>query len=198
MGFYFNTKAFYWIDTSYFRWHSIGLAEFSGSSAPPLVVQIPSSSANHVPPKSFAVAIGGRSSTTDETPLMVPCVKGDALCIHIGHKEYKKGLAKCQNALWGRLTLNKGDKPYTTCDLITKLGQFWKQLVNGNWYRLAGDTVIFILSLLRKLVSLGKGYCEIGIAWQPHEHRSDVGASTSRTNNISFCYTYYGCCCQFF
>jgi hypothetical protein len=79
--------------------------------------------------------------TIDETPLSVPCIKGHVLCICIGHEEYKKGLTECQNALWGRLTLNKGDKPDTMCDLIAKLGQFWKQHVNGKWYRLAANTV---------------------------------------------------------
>ena len=62
------------------------------------------------PHKSFAVELGGnRSSPSDEAPFLVPCIKGDALCIRIGQEEYSKGLAECQNALRGRLTLNKGD-----------------------------------------------------------------------------------------
>lgn len=48
----------------------------------------------------------------------------------------------CQNALRGRLTLSKGDKPYMACDLVAKLGQLWK--TTSKW----------------KLVSLGRGYCD--------------------------------------
>jgi hypothetical protein len=44
----------------------------------------------------------------------------------IGQEEYTKELAECQNALRGRLTLNKCDKPYMTRDLAAKLGKVWK------------------------------------------------------------------------
>ena len=94
-----------------------------------------------VPHKSFAAALGGNSSSpSDDALFLVPCIKGDALCIRIGHKEYTKGLAECQTALWGWLTLNKGDKPYTTKDLAVKLGKLWKMV--NKW----------------KMVSLGRDY----------------------------------------
>jgi len=49
-------------------------------------------------------------------------------------------LTECQNALRARLTLRKGDKPYITRDLRTKLGKIWK--TTAKW----------------KMVPLGKGY----------------------------------------
>lgn len=79
-----------------------------------------------VPHRSFAATLGGRGSPPDDDPLPIPCIKGDALCIIIGQEEYSKGLADCQNALRGSLTLVKGDKPYMMRDLATKLGSVWK------------------------------------------------------------------------
>jgi len=94
-----------------------------------------------VPLKSFAATLGGHcSSPLEEAPYPVPCIKGDALSIRIGQDEYSKGLAECQYALRGRMTLNKGDKPYITRDLASKLGKFWKMV--HQW----------------KMVSLGRGY----------------------------------------
>jgi len=93
----------------------------------------------NVPKKSFAAVLDGRSPTND-TPLPIPCIKGDTLCIKIGQEEYTKGLEECQNAPRGRLTLVKGDKPYTARDLAAKLGSVWK--LAHKW----------------KMVPLGKGY----------------------------------------
>jgi len=93
------------------------------------------------PPKSFAAVVGGfRSSPAEEAPYPVSCIKGDSLAIRIGQDEYVKGLAECQFALRGRLTLSKGDKPYTARDLASKVGKVWKMV--HQW----------------KMVPLGKGY----------------------------------------
>jgi len=46
----------------------------------------------------------------------------------------------CKNALRARLTLNKGEKPYTARDLSNKIDKMWK--TSAGW----------------KMVSLGKGY----------------------------------------
>jgi len=89
--------------------------------------------------KSFAAVLHGRS-TADDTPFPTPCIKGDRLCIKIWQEEYVKGLEEFRNALRGRLTLVKGDKPYTARDLATKLGSIWK--LAHKW----------------KMVPLGKGY----------------------------------------
>jgi len=96
--------------------------------------------ATTVPTKSFAATLGGKNSTTDIDPLPTPCIKGDALSIRIGHDEYKRRLAECKNALRATLPLTKGDKPYTTRDLSTKLGKIWK--TTAKW----------------KMVPLSKGY----------------------------------------
>ena len=94
-----------------------------------------------IPPKSFAAAFGGtRSFLLEEAPYLVPCIKGHALSIWIGQDEYFKGLAQCQYALRGQMTLNKGVKPCTTHDLASKLDKVWKMV--HKW----------------KMVSLGMGY----------------------------------------
>jgi len=93
----------------------------------------------NVPKKSFAAVLDSRSSN-DDASLPVPCIKGDVLCIKIGQEEYAKGLDECRNALRGRITLVKGDKPYTARDLAKKLYSIWK--LAQKW----------------KMVPLGKGY----------------------------------------
>ena len=93
------------------------------------------------PPKSFAAILGGASTcVAEDVPFPVPFLKGDTLSIKIGQDEDSKGLAECQYALRVRLTLIKGDKPYTECDLASKLGKIWKMV--HEW----------------KMVSLGRGF----------------------------------------
>ena len=93
------------------------------------------------PPKSFAAVVGGfRSPPAEEPPYLVPCIKGDSLSIRICQDEYVKGLEECQFGLRGRLTLSKGDKPYTARDLASKFGKFWKMV--HQW----------------KMVPLGRGF----------------------------------------
>jgi hypothetical protein len=101
---------------------------------PSAVVQPPT-----VTTKSFAAALAGQK-VNDDRPLPTPCIKGDALSIRICQEEYHKGVEECNNALRARLTLNKGDKPYSARDLSTKIGKLWKTL--AGW----------------KMVPLGKGY----------------------------------------
>ena len=50
------------------------------------------------------------------------------------------GVEECKKALRARLTLNKGDKPYSARDLSDKIGKLWK--TSDGW----------------KMVPLGKGY----------------------------------------
>jgi len=62
----------------------------------------------HGTSQSFAAALGGsRSFHRMRGSFSGSRIKGDALCIRIGHEEYTKGLAECQNAPRGQLTLNK-------------------------------------------------------------------------------------------
>jgi len=79
-------------------------------------------------------------NTIDDRPLPTPCIKGDALSVRIRQEEYNRGVEECKNALRARLTLNKGEKPYSAHDLSTKLGKRWKTM--EAW----------------KMVPLGKGY----------------------------------------
>lgn len=76
----------------------------------------------------------------DDIPLPTPCSKGDAFSIRICQDEYHRGIEECRNALRARLTLNKGDKPYSASDLSTKIGKHWKT------------------SAVWKMVPLDKGY----------------------------------------
>jgi hypothetical protein len=90
-------------------------------------------------PISFAAALTG-ASVVDDRPYPSPCIKGDTLSIKISQEEYSKGVEDCKHALRARLTLNKGDKPYSARDLSSKLAKLWK--TTAGW----------------KMVPLGKGY----------------------------------------
>lgn len=89
--------------------------------------------------KSSATALAGPSSFEDR-PYPSPCIKGDALSIKICQEEYRKGIEDCKHALRARLTLLKGDKPYSARDLSIKIGKLWK--TTAGW----------------KMVPLGKGF----------------------------------------
>jgi len=91
------------------------------------------------PTMSFAAALVG-TTVTDDKPFPSPCIKGDALSIKIFQDEYRKRLEDCRKVLRARLNFNKGDKPYSTCDLSNKIGKIWK--TTTSW----------------KMVPLGKGY----------------------------------------
>jgi len=111
---------------------------------------VPMPSHNVVPPpKSFAAVLGGAmSAPSEEAPYPVPCLKGDALSIKIGQDEYSKGLVECLYALRGRLTLNKGDKPYMARDLATKLGKLCKMVHEWKMISLGRVFMTFFFSIL--------------------------------------------------
>lgn len=94
---------------------------------------------NLVTIKSFGAALAG-PKVIDDRPLPTPCLKGDALSIKICQEEYHRGVDECKNALRARLTLNKGDNPYSARDLSDKVEKLWK--TSAGW----------------KMVPLGKGY----------------------------------------
>lgn len=75
-------------------------------------------------------------------PLPVPSIRGDILSVKITDDVYSCGLDFCKTNLRGRLVLNKGDKPFSSKDLATKLHKLWK--VQGPWH----------------LTSLGRGFYE--------------------------------------
>ena len=91
------------------------------------------------PTQSFAAALAG-ANVIDDKPFPSLYIKGDSLSIKIFQDEYHKGVKECKNALRARLTLNKGDKPYSARDLSNKIGKLWKTTIG--W----------------KMVPLGKGY----------------------------------------
>jgi len=90
-------------------------------------------------PMSFVAALAG-SQALEDRPYPSPCIKGDALSIKICQEEYRKRVEDCKNALRARLTLNKGDKPYSARDVRNKVGNLWK--TTTGW----------------KMVPLGRGY----------------------------------------
>lgn len=76
----------------------------------------------------------------------MPSVKEESFWIKIYQQEYENGLVGCKKNLRGRPIMNKGDKPYTTKDLITRLNKIWK--IVGKW----------------EIVSLGKGFYKFNLA----------------------------------
>jgi len=93
----------------------------------PVAQSVPSATVQtiSVTVRSFVVALAGQN-VIDDRPLPTPCIKGDALSIRICQDEYHKGVEECKNALKAHLTLNKGDKLYSACDLSTKIGKHRK------------------------------------------------------------------------
>ncbi|KEH40670.1 DUF4283 domain protein [Medicago truncatula] len=108
------------------------------------------SSAATVPPPpkpvqkiSFAQALTASTITTaSNDSLPQPLICGDTVSIHITHDIYEICMDFCKRNLRGRLVLNKGDKPYTTKDIYSKLHNHWK--TKGAW----------------SITSLGRGYYE--------------------------------------
>ena len=108
-----------------------------------------------LPTKSFAAALTGQTKN-DDGLFPNPCIKGDALSIRIGQDEYQRGVEECKNALRARLTINKGDKSYSTRDLSTKFGKLWKTLAVWKMVPLGKGYMTFILSQRRIFVKYGQ------------------------------------------
>jgi len=123
--------------------------------------------AHAVPPKSFAAALAGQNSN-DDRPFPTPCIKGDALSIRIGQNEYQRGVEECKNALNAMLRLNKGDKLYSSCDLITKLGKIWETTVAWKMVPFGKGYYDFHFDLaddLRKIWATGTINLKSGLLW---------------------------------
>jgi len=103
------------------------------------VPQAVTTGSGSAPPLSFAAALAG-TTVNDDRPFPNPCIKGDALSIKICQEEYRNGVEDCRKVLRARLTLNKGEKPYSARDLNSKIGNIWK--TSAGW----------------KMVPLGKGF----------------------------------------
>ena len=72
----------------------------------------------------------------------VPYIRGETLGIKITQDFYERGRNFCKTNFRGRLVLKKGDKPYTTKDIESKLQKLWK--IRGAW----------------RMLSLGRGFYE--------------------------------------
>jgi len=103
-------------------------------STPPVQV-VPS-------PVSFAQALTGTNKTVSNDNLPIPYIQGETLGVKITEDFYEHGRIFCKTNLRGRIVLNKGDKPYTTKDIESKLQKLWK--IGGAW----------------RMLSLGRGFYE--------------------------------------
>jgi len=88
---------------------------------------------------SFAQALCGTHVQFSD-PIPATSIRGETLSIKITNYAYFRGLETYKYNLQSSLVLNKGDKPYTTKDIVAKLHKVWK--VSGQW----------------RLLSLGRGF----------------------------------------
>jgi hypothetical protein len=122
-----------------FDWQT-ELASTGKPSTLPIVVATTNNSDS--PKKSFAQALAAATVADTAPTLPSPVIRGETLCIPISDETYAQGIEACKRNLRGRLILNKGDKPYGSREVQTKLHQIWKNI--GPW----------------KMTPLGKGYFE--------------------------------------
>jgi len=122
-----------------FDWQ-LELASTGKPPSPSAVVAIPTNS--NPPKKSFAQALVAATVTDTSTLLPTTVIRGETLCIPISDENYAQGIDACKRNLRGRLILSKGDKPYGSREVQTKLQQLWTNV--GPW----------------KMTPLGKGYFE--------------------------------------
>ena len=120
--------------------------ELASTVKPPTIAVEP---AHHIPsPKTklFAQALVSATVTDNSVPLPSPIIRGETLCIQISQEKYARGVEVCKRNLRGRLILSKGDKPYGSREVLTKLQQHWTNI--RPW----------------KMTPLGEGYIEFAFA----------------------------------
>jgi len=66
--------------------------------------------------------------TDNSEPLPIPVIRGETLSIQISEETYARGINVCKRNFRGRLILNKGDKPYGSREVLTKLQQLWTNI----------------------------------------------------------------------
>jgi hypothetical protein len=108
----------------------------SDATVPPTAQQQQQSFAQVLSPVTMA----------DNVPLPLPTIRGDNLSICITEDVYIKGLEKCRHNMHGRLFLNKGDKSYSTKEIIARISKLWK--TKGSW----------------EMISLGRGFYEFSFS----------------------------------
>jgi len=125
------------ISADLFDWQ----AEMSVPATPPKAVRV----VTPPPPVaslviSFARALTTSTKDASNDNLPQPLIRGERVSIKITQNIYEKGMAFCKTNLRGRLVMNKGDKPYATKEIQSKLQKLWK--TTGAW----------------SMTSLGRGY----------------------------------------
>lgn len=81
---------------------------------------------NSTNPKTFAQIVSGElPGAKPIRERALPRIVGGNIAIAIDEEEYNKGLAEFANCLIGRLVLARGDQPYLTKELKTKLSNTW-------------------------------------------------------------------------
>jgi hypothetical protein len=103
--------------------------ELASTVKPPSIVVEPV--INNPPPKSFAQALAATTMSDNSASLPTPIIRGETLCIQISQETYARGVEVCKRNLRGRVLLNKGDKPYGSREVLTKLQQLWTNI--GPW-----------------------------------------------------------------
>jgi len=122
-----------------FDWKS-KLASMLKPPSPSTVVALSNNS--NPPKKSFSQALVAATVTVTSTSLPTPVIRGETICIPISDETYPQGIKACKQNLRDRPILNKGDKPYGSGEVQTKLQQLWTNI--GPW----------------KMKPFGKGYFE--------------------------------------
>jgi len=102
-------------------------AELSPPAAIPKVARavtppLPSAS----PVVTFAQALTASTRAASNENLPHPTIHAETLSIKITQGTYERGMDVCKSNLRGHLVLNKGDKPYATKEIESKLKKIWK------------------------------------------------------------------------
>ena len=95
---------------------------------------------------SFAQALTGSTRAASNDNLPQPKIRGETLSVKITQEIYDRGTDFCKSNLRGRLVLNKGDKPFSTREIESRLQKLWK--IAGAW----------------RMMSLGRGFYEFFFA----------------------------------
>nr|ABD33230.2 hypothetical protein MtrDRAFT_AC158464g33v2 [Medicago truncatula] len=91
---------------------------------------------------SFAQTLTASIKVVSNDNLPQPLIRGEQVSIKITQNLCEKGTEVYKQNHWGRLILNKGDKPYSKYDIQTKLQKIWK--TTATW----------------SMMPLGRGYYE--------------------------------------
>jgi len=115
--------------------------------------------------KSFAQALSD-SGEIQLNQLPPRVVMGTSVRVRISQAEFENGIADCRFNLHGRITLSKGDTPYTAQALKLKLNNLWPNLCSWHLIPLGRGYYEFSFSLLedmRRIWALGVVHIKPGL-----------------------------------